>query len=154
MAGNKDSKTTARSNTPSKDKGRRCGSSTKPQQIELTGHDIQLIEAGEDIATNLPEGSHMAFTHAVLCQVGLPRSKFDGREFMRQSGDAWINVQAGWLDEGHGPIEQPVPYGPLPRLALAWVSTFAIRHKTREIPIVQQSSYGLWAWIVMGGVVT
>lgn len=76
----------------------------------------------------------------MLCQVGLPRSKFDGREFMRQSGAAWINVQAGWLDEGKGPVQQPVPYGPLPRLALAWISTQAVRTKDREIAIGSSAS--------------
>ena len=44
-------------------------------------------------------------------------------------------VQAGFLDEGNGPVVQPIPYGAMPRLALAWVSTYAKRHKTREIPI-------------------
>ena len=87
-----------------------------------------------------PDGEDMAFTHSVLCQVGLPRSKFDGREFMRQSGAAWINVQAGWLDEGKGPVQQPVPYGPLPRLALAWISTQAVRTKDREIAIGSSAS--------------
>lgn len=101
----------------------------------LTQSDLKLIEASAEIMSTPPDGEEMAFTHSVLCQVGLPRSKFDGREFMRQSGAAWINVQAGWLDEGKGPVQQPVPYGPLPRLALAWVSTFAVRHGTREIPI-------------------
>lgn len=41
--------------------------------------------------------------------VGLPRSKVVGREFMRRSGDAWLVVQAGWIDEGSGPVEQPLP---------------------------------------------
>ena len=77
----------------------------------------------------------MAFAHAVFCQVGLPRSKVEGREFMRQSGAAWVNVQAGYLDEGRGPVQQPIPYGALPRLALAHLSTYAVRHKTRDIPI-------------------
>jgi hypothetical protein len=44
-------------------------------------------------------------------------------------------VQAGYLDEGKGPVQQPIPYGALPRLALAHVSTHAARHKTREIPV-------------------
>ncbi|MEW3423878.1 replication protein RepA, partial [Pseudomonas aeruginosa] len=30
---------------------------------------------------------------------------------------------------------QPIPYGVMPRLGLAWVSTFAVRNKEREIPI-------------------
>lgn len=58
-----------------------------------------------------------------------------GREFVRQSGSVWLSVQAGLLDEGNGPVVQPIPYGAMPRLALAWVSTYAKRHKTREIPI-------------------
>ena len=95
----------------------------------------KLLHAGHEIATMQPTGNDMAFTHAVLCQVGLPRSKVNAREFYRQSGEMWINVQAGWLDEGHGPVAQPVPYGAMPRLALAMISTLAIRHKTREIPI-------------------
>lgn len=107
----------------------------KGKGLILTPSDERLIHAAADIASNDHSGDDMAFTHSVLCQVGLPRSKVEGREFMRQSGQAWVNVQAGWLDEGNGPVIQPIPYGVMPRLALAWVSTYAVRHKTREIPI-------------------
>ena len=113
----------------------RAGAKITPAGIILTEQDQKLIEAGAEIATNPPSGEDMAFTHAVLCQVGLPRAKVEGREFMRQSGAAWVNIQAGYLDEGRGPVQQPIPYGALPRLALAHVSTHAVRHNTREIPI-------------------
>lgn len=103
--------------------------------VVLTPQENKLLDVATDIATTPPSGEDMAFTHAVLCQVGLPRAKVEGREFMRQSGAAWVNVQAGYLDEGKGPVQQPIPYGVMPRLALAWVSTFAVRHGTREIPI-------------------
>lgn len=101
----------------------------------LTAQEYKLIEVAADIATYPPGGEDMAFTHAVLCQVGLPRAKVQAREFMRQSGAAWVSVQAGYLDEGKGPVLQPVPYGVMPRLALAWISTSAIRTREREIPI-------------------
>jgi hypothetical protein len=110
-------------------------SATRPGGLILSAQDRKLIEAGAEIATNPPSGEDMAFTHAVLCQVGLPRAKVEAREFMRQSGAAWVNIQAGYLDEGRGPVQQPIPYGALPRLALAHVSTHAVRHNTREIPI-------------------
>ncbi|ECT4311258.1 replication protein [Salmonella enterica] len=93
------------------------------------------MDVAAEIATIMPTGDDMAFTHAVLCQVGLPRSKVNGREFMRQSGAAWVNIQAGYLDEGKGAVQQPLPYGVMPRLALAWLSSYAKRHNTREIPI-------------------
>ena len=100
-----------------------------------TRREVKLIEASAQIVSEPPSGDDMAFTHAVLCQVGLPRSKVEGREFLRQSGAAWVNVQAGVLDEGRGPVLQPIPYGAMPRLALTWVSTFAKRNNTQEIPI-------------------
>lgn len=103
--------------------------------LVLSKQENKLLDVATDIAASPPSGEDMAFTHAVLCQVGLPRAKVEGREFMRQSGQAWVNVQAGYLDEGKGPVLQPIPYGVMPRLALAWVSTFAMRHGTREIPI-------------------
>ncbi|HHC0440434.1 TPA: replication protein RepA [Salmonella enterica] len=103
--------------------------------LTLSKQEGKLLEVATDIATTPPSGQDMAFTHAVLCQVGLPRAKVEGREFMRQSGAAWVNVQAGYLDEGKGPVLQPLPYGVMPRLALAWVSSYAKRHNTREIPI-------------------
>lgn len=107
----------------------------KPRERRSTKKEDKLIDVGAVIAHEPPAPDEMAFTHSVLCQVGLPRSKVDGREFLRQSGAAWLNIQAGMLDEGNGPVLQPIPYGPLPRIALAWVSTFAVRHKTREIHI-------------------
>lgn len=110
----------------------------KPKQLKersLSVRETKLVEVSADIYGNPPTGNDMAFSHAVFCQVGLPRSKVEGREFLRQSGAAWVNVQAGYLDEGNGPVPQPIPYGPLPRLALAHVATHAVRHRTREIPI-------------------
>ena len=103
--------------------------------LDLALQEGKLLNVATEIYGNPPRGGDMAFTHAVFCQVGLPRSKVERREFMRQSGAAWVNVQAGYLDEGQGPVQQPVPYGALPRLALAHLSTHAVRHKTREIPI-------------------
>ncbi|WP_440090022.1 replication protein RepA [Pseudomonas fragariae (ex Marin et al. 2024)] len=94
---------------------------------------IDLLNIAANIAAFPPED--IAFTHAVLCQVGLPRSKVEGQVFMRQSGAAWVTIQSGYLDEGNGPVLQPIPYGVMPRLALAWVSTIAVRNKEREIRI-------------------
>lgn len=96
---------------------------------------LELVTASADIMGRAPTGNDLAFIHSVMCQVGLPRAKVDGERFMRQSGAAWVSVQAGLLDEGHGPVLQPVPYGAMPRLALAWLSTYAKRHGSREIPI-------------------
>jgi len=94
----------------------------------------RIIDIGANIALNPPVESDLIYTSTVLCHVGFPRAEIAERSFMRRSGDAWINIQAGILDEGDGPVEQPVPYGPVARLAMAHLATYAIRNKTREIP--------------------
>jgi hypothetical protein len=95
----------------------------------------KLLRASAEIAAAAPSGEDIAFLHTVMCQVGLPRSRVVGTEFVRRSGNAWVSLQAGLLDEGSGPVMQPLPYGALPRLALQYVSTYAKRFKTREVPI-------------------
>jgi hypothetical protein len=112
----------------------------KQTAFALTDQQSKLLEVGNSISGNPPGGDDMAFVHAILCQVGLPRSKVIGYEFLRQSGGAWVNIQAGLLDEGRGPVQQPVPYGVMPRLALAWLSTYAVRNHVREIPIGESAA--------------
>lgn len=107
---------------------------------DVSARETRLRNCHESVSTSAPSGDDIAFVHAILCQVGLPRSKVEGKDFLRRNGDAWINIQAGLLDEGHGPVMQEVPYGAMPRLALAWVSTYATRHKTREVPIGRSAS--------------
>ncbi|MDD2676819.1 MAG: replication protein RepA [Methylacidiphilaceae bacterium] len=65
----------------------------------------------------------------------LPRESVDGPNFIQHLGAAWVRIRAGVLLERHCLVAQPIPYGAMPRLILAWVSTFAIRNRTREIPI-------------------
>ncbi|HWI83843.1 replication protein RepA [Ramlibacter sp.] len=78
--------------------------------------------------------------HSILCQLGLPRKKVFGDTFMRRQGAAWLSVQAGHLDLGNGPVQMQLPYGAMPRLALAWVSTYAVMNRTREIPIGESAA--------------
>lgn len=92
-----------------------------------------IIETSADIMGAPPEGDTLAFMHSIFCQVGLPRSKQKGREFTRKNGRAWLMVQAGAIDDGEGQVMQPLPYGAFPRLALAHISTYAVRRKTPEI---------------------
>ena len=81
-----------------------------------------------------------AFLPPVLCQLALPRSRQEAREFMRRSGDAWLILQAGYIDEGHGPVAQALPYGSMARLVLAYLSTQAVKLKTKEIAVGKNPS--------------
>ncbi|MDG4868627.1 replication protein RepA (plasmid) [Guyparkeria sp. 1SP6A2] len=107
---------------------------------KLTKADERLIHIATQIEEKPPQGNDLAFQHSQFASVALPRSKVDGDEYLAESGNRWIYLQAGMLDEGNGPVRQPIPYGPMPRLALAWLSTYAIRWRSPEIPIGQSAT--------------
>lgn len=116
-----------------------------PPKAARTKRDGKIVAVAAKISDELPSGEDMAFMHAIMCQVGLPRSRVghknaDGKwvdaiEFERQCGGAALSVAAGKLWDGKQFVQQPIPYGALPRLMLAWMNTFAVRHKTPEIPV-------------------
>lgn len=100
----------------------------------------KIVDTSALISLEPPTSEDYGYYHSLFCQVGLPRSKVDGTVFERRSGESWISVQAGYLDEGKGPVQQPLPYGALPRLIMAYVSTFAVRNSTQEIPMGESAA--------------
>lgn len=111
-----------------------------PATPALTRSETKLITAGAVIADERPSGDDMAFMHSIMCQVGLPRSKVDGTSFERHSGGAALLVEAGKLWDGKQFVQQPIPYGAMPRLMLAWMNTYAVRFNTAEIPVGDSAS--------------
>ena len=93
----------------------------------------RTLDAAVRIGSADPEG--IDFQHAVLCQVGIPRSRTSGKVFERHSGFVSVRLEAGALFDGEGFVEQPLPYGTRPRLTLVYASGYALRHKTREIDL-------------------
>ena len=121
---------------------------------ELSGpHVDRLIETGVQIAQDLPTGNAVGYMHAVLSQVGLPRSKFDGRLFERTSGGASLVVEAGRLWNGRKWLEQPMPYGPKPRVMMADLFNYALKHKTRTVALGDSATTYLHrlGWSSQGG---
>jgi hypothetical protein len=93
----------------------------------------RLIDAAVEIEDCTPDT--VEFLHAVLCQVGLPRRAMKERIFERNNGRASIRVEAGALYKGGKWIEQPLPCGAKPRLALIHVSSEAVRTKNRTVEV-------------------
>lgn len=92
------------------------------------------------IATAEPSGSDFAFMHSIMCQVGLPRSNVEGATFERRCGNASLLLTAGKLWNGKEWVQQPLPYGSMPRLILAYMNTYAVQNNTPEIPVGNSKS--------------
>lgn len=109
----------------------------KERQLELLpGYKIsretaRILRFAADIVESPPDQPD--FLHTVLCQVGLPRRATAELKFERRNGIASLLVEAGSLYSGQKWLQQPLPYGPKPRLALVHISTEAVRTKSRVI---------------------
>lgn len=83
----------------------------------------------------------IAYLHSFLAQVGLPRSKPknpDGTpalRYERRSGNCALLVQAGEADDGKRFVQQPIPYGPKPRLMLMDICTRALRERSPDVDL-------------------
>lgn len=92
----------------------------------------RIITAAVDIWQDDPLG--IVYQHSLFCQVALPRSRPEGRVFERAYRNGSIRMHAGELWDGTRWIEQPLPAGPKPRLALCHLNSEAV--KTR-CPVVE-----------------
>jgi hypothetical protein len=75
------------------------------------------------------------FLHAVLCQLGLPRSAPEGRIFTRSSGSSSLLIEAGRWHNGHEWEEMPLPSGTRPRLVLFHICSEAVRTRSAEVEV-------------------
>lgn len=109
--------------------------------FELDKDSFQLpptIQRVVNAAANITMDSHtdrIDFLHAVLCQVGMPRKRVEGRTFERNSGSVSMVLEAGRLYRRGLWVDMPLPYGTRPRLVMVYISGEAVRTKSRTIEI-------------------
>jgi len=100
-------------------------------EFKVSRETARVLRFAADILDSPPDRPD--FLHTVLCQVGLPRRATAELKFERRNGLASLLVEAGSLYSGQKWLQQPLPYGPKPRLALVHISTEAVRTKSRVI---------------------
>ena len=76
-------------------------------------------------ARDAKEAGTLGFMARALVQATLPHSKVEGNEFKRRNGAFKLTILA---DSDVG-----LPYGSVPRLLVAWLTTEAVRTKQREL---------------------
>lgn len=112
----------------------------KMKEIVLTKEEQKIVNSGIRIIENKPTNDDLTFMHSIMCQVGFPRSKVNGYEFERICGGAGLYIRAGKLWDGKQFVQQPLPYGPMPRLVMAYLNTQALRHQSPEIEVGNSAS--------------
>ncbi|MEO5347644.1 MAG: replication protein RepA [Magnetococcus sp. YQC-9] len=93
----------------------------------------RVVDAACAIKESAPES--LEFLHAILCQVGMPRKRVEGRMFERRNGAASMLLEAGRLWRRGVWVDVPLPYGTRPRLVLIHLSSEAVRTQSRTIEV-------------------
>lgn len=73
------------------------------------------------------EAGAIGFMARAMVQATLPHSKVEGNEFTRVNGSFTLSLMA--------PAKIGLPYGTVPRLLLAWVTTAAVKTNSRELEL-------------------
>lgn len=89
--------------------------------------DALINEALAIEADAAADAGALGFMARTLIQATLPHRKVDGPEFTRTNGDLTLTLLA--------PSRIGLPYGSIPRLLLAWLTTEAVRTERREIEL-------------------
>lgn len=101
---------------------------------EITQLQRKIVDASLTIADLAPDRPE--FLHAVLCQVGLPRSRQEKRVFERTCGNASLLLEAGQRSVGVGKWQEcPLPYGSQPRLVLYHLCSEAVRTQSNLVDV-------------------
>mgnify|MGYP003376028797 CR=1 FL=1 len=87
------------------------------------------------VAIEQDDPLEIVYQHSLFCQVALPRSRPEGRIFERAYRNGSVSIEAGKLWDGRKWLEQPLPAGPKPRLALMHINSQAVKTHSPYIDI-------------------
>ena len=94
----------------------------KHQTVDTLINQALAIEDAE-----AKESGALGFMARAMVQATLPHRKVEGTEFVRRNGAFTLSLMA--------PAKIGLPYGSVPRLLLAWVTTEAVKTQSRELEL-------------------
>lgn len=97
----------------------------------------RIINAAVEIEQDDPLG--IVYQHSLFCQVALPRSRPEGRVFERAYRNGSVRIESGVLWDGRQWVEQPVPAGAKPRLALMHIHSAAVKTRCPVVEVDQSA---------------
>ena len=95
---------------------------------EITPAAEQLINEALAIeAESAQNAGALGFMARAMTQATLPHRRVEGNEFTRRNGAFTLSLMA--------PAKIGLPYGIVPRLLLAWLTTEAVKTQSRELEL-------------------
>jgi hypothetical protein len=101
-------------------------------ELETSSLGQLISEALAIEADEAGKAGALGFMARALVQATLPHSKVDGPVYTRTNGNYSLTLMA--------PPDTGLPYGSIPRLLLAWITTEAVRTRERELVLADSLS--------------
>jgi hypothetical protein len=104
-------------------------------QKEITKAQQRFVEHVVDIhEMSAQDADSLSYMTRVLIQATMPhRDPGDVPVYGRSNGNFSMTIQPGFRMVNNEPVNLGIPYGSLPRLLMAWITTEAVRTKERQI---------------------
>ena len=103
---------------------------------EFTPTELRMMNAHRIIKLQ-DEPEDIQFIHSCFAQIGLPRSRQKTNRYEHTVQNYSLSLEAGRLWTGNEWREVGLPFGVAPRLMLIYITTFAKRHKTKNVHLGQ-----------------
>lgn len=123
-----------------RDKDAETAAARRLELASMTPMEKRRSIVREVIESDGPAPQHLRYIHSSLAICGLPYKRLPEGiyEFERTQGRMGVVVEAGKLRAPDGKrVQQPIPWGPKPRLILAHLSTEAIRSRSPTINVAE-----------------
>ena len=97
----------------------------------------RILDAAEQIwGEDAIDAGQLGFIHAIHASCYFPRAAQKDPSYVHKNGAFSIRMEAGSLCDPEGDWhQQPLPFGGKPRALFVMLESYAVRHKTREIPL-------------------
>lgn len=94
--------------------------------LEISPARLRLLREAQAMdAEEAKAAGALGYLARVMVQATMPHSRVSGSEFSRSNGELTVTILA--------PAEVGLPYGSLPRLLLAWVTSEAVRTRSPDL---------------------
>jgi hypothetical protein len=98
-----------------------------PKTVDALINEALAIEEAD-----AQEAGALGFMARAMVQATLPHKKVNGNEFTRVNGTYTLSIMA--------PSVVGLPYGTIPRLLLSWITTEAVKTRSRELELGESLS--------------
>jgi hypothetical protein len=121
--------------TPADAKNADSAKMAKPKNTEINftpAAETLINEALAIEAEAAADAGALGFMARCMVQATMPHRRVEGTHFERKNGHYTLTMMA--------PADPGLPFGSIPRLLLAWLSTEAVRTRSREIELGESMS--------------